>query len=61
MGFKSFRNLIAAVGIAIITVVTMPGQSLKAATFYKDKVITIVIAFGPGGVITFILPLWQNV
>ena len=42
MGFKSFRNLIAAVGIAIITVVTIPGQSLKAATFYKDKVITIV-------------------
>tara|TARA_E500000331_G_scaffold335740_1_gene362192 strand:- start:642 stop:1691 length:1050 start_codon:yes stop_codon:yes gene_type:complete len=49
MGFKRFRVLIAAVGFAIITVVTIPGQSLKAATFYKDKVITIVIAFGPGG------------
>jgi len=49
MRFKTFRTLIAAAALAVTASVAIPSQSANAAGFYKNKVITIVIAFGPGG------------
>ncbi|NKB21384.1 MAG: hypothetical protein GKS01_12890 [Alphaproteobacteria bacterium] len=48
MRFKMFRTSIAVLALAVIAAIALPNQSAKAG-FYKDKVISIVIAFGPGG------------
>ncbi len=49
MRFKTFKTSIAAAALAVTAAAAIPSQSASAASFYKDKVITIVIAFGPGG------------
>lgn len=48
MKLKMFKTSVLAAVFAVIAAIALPTQSAKAG-FYKDKVITIVIAFGPGG------------